>query len=70
MGDLLGSPRVAPLFFFFFFFFLRRAYPRSLNGTILNSLAKASLNDLILGKLARAPQGFAARLTLRRKTCI
>ena len=68
MGDLLGSPRVAPLLFFFFF--LRRAYPRSLNGAILNSLAKASLNDLILGKLARAPQGFAARLTLRRKTCI
>ena len=64
MGDLLGSPRVAPLFF------LRRAYPRSLNGAILNSLAKASLNDLILDKLARAPQGFAARLTLRRKTCI
>ena len=67
MGDLLGSPRVAPLFFFFF---LRRAYPRSLNGAILNSLAKASLNDLILGKLPRAPQGFATRLTLRRETCI
>ena len=47
MCDLLGIPRVAP-------FFLRRAYPRSLNGAILNSLAKASLNDLILGKLARA----------------
>ena len=63
MGDLLESPRVAP-------FFLRRAYPRSLNDAILNSLAKASLNYLIFGKLARAPQGFAARLTLRRKTCI
>ena len=64
MGDLLGSPRVAPLFF------LRRAYPRSLNDAVLNFLAKASLNDLIFGKHARAPQGFAARLTLRRETCL
>ena len=69
MGDLLGSPRVAPLFFFFFFF-LRRAYPRSLKDAILNSLDKASLNYLIFGKVARAPQGFVARLTLLRETCL
>ena len=69
MGDLLGSPHVAPLFFVWFYF-LRRAYPCSLNDAILNSLAKENLNDLIFGKLTQAPQGFAARLTLRRETCL
>ena len=63
MGDLLGSPRVVP-------FFLRRAYPLSLNDAISNSLAIVSLNKLIFGKLPWALQGFAARLILRRDTCL